>query len=139
MVAAFGATTLIYSDDDMAVGCRACEGSGGLHGATESDWGVATDAATGKRVPMSYADSFSCSVRSLELEGDELDLVDVGREHYLDLDTPEDRFPVDEDFAYESWRDDRLSELYRTNPFIWRITPPSPGSDFWPRYLGGVL
>ncbi|MEV6902828.1 hypothetical protein [Amycolatopsis sp. NPDC051372] len=43
--------------------------------------------------------------------GDEVDLADLEKEHYLDVDNPEDYFPVDEDFAYESWRDDRLAEL----------------------------
>lgn len=89
-----------------------CEGTGWLHGSTDIDWGLATATDTGEPVPtvVFYAYSFSCSICGLELEGDELDLASLEKEHHLDVDNPEDYYEVDEDLAYESWRDDRLTE-----------------------------
>jgi hypothetical protein len=112
IVAVLGATQSIYSEYDMTIGCPACESSGWLHGGTEIDWGSVTDATTGDPLPavVFYPTSFSCSVCGLGLEGDELDLADIEKEHHLEVDNVNDYFPVDEDLAYESWRDDRLTE-----------------------------
>lgn len=109
VVAALGATSTITSDYDLQIGCPACEGDGWLHGITEVDWDVATDAKTGERVAtvVFYTDEFTCAVCGLELEGDEFELANLEQEHYLDDEDPSDHMPSDPDFAYESWADDR--------------------------------
>ncbi|MCI2422701.1 hypothetical protein MOQ72_35275 [Saccharopolyspora sp. K220] len=114
VVAAFGATRSVYTGYDVSIGCPACEGTGWVHSTDGAvvDWRNATENEAGESVPAVtiYASAFSCAVCGLELEGDELDLADLEKEHHLDVDNPEDYYPVDEDLAYESWRDDQLTE-----------------------------
>lgn len=113
VVAALGATSTVSSDYDLQIDCPACEGHGWLHGISEVDWDVATDAVTAESVPtvVFYADWFTCTVCGLELEGDEFDHANLEHEHYLNDEDPTPYIGPDEDLAYESWREDQLDEL----------------------------
>lgn len=111
VLAALGATSTASSDYDLQIGCPACEGDGWLHGITEIDWSIATDVDTGEPTPtvVFHTDWFTCAICGLELRGDELELANIDREHYLGED-PSEYTALDEDLAYEQWRDDRLTD-----------------------------
>jgi hypothetical protein len=99
----------IGSDYDKQVDCPACEGKGWLHGKTTVEWfnrGGEDDPDTA--VVTFYPDAFDCSVCGLNLKGDELEEADLPQQEYLLDEDPDDHLGIDEDAAYESYRDDRF-------------------------------
>jgi hypothetical protein len=112
VIAALSATNPInsdYDEHDDQINCPACEGRGWLHGTTNVDWNYVDEGKT-RPVVMFYADRFACSVCSLHLEGDELEEAGLEPRSYLFDEDPHDHVWPDEDLAYESYRDDRLTE-----------------------------
>jgi hypothetical protein len=111
VVAAVAATELTFSDYGLQTGCPACESEAWLDGSNEIIRDVDADVDTEDHGPnlVFYPSSFRCVVCGLELDGEELKLASLDQEQYRDVEDPSAYIPVDEDFAYESWRDDQIT------------------------------